>query len=66
MKFKVNDMTCGGCARHIQDALKRQDVTIEVTIDLKDKIVNVKTTLPEEKVAEIIQEEGYSPVLVTN
>lgn len=66
MKFKVNDMTCGGCARHIQDALKRQDVTMKVTIDLKDKLVEVETTLSQEKISEIIQDEGYSPVLVTN
>lgn len=66
MKFKVQDMTCGGCARHIQDALKRQDVSVKVTIDLKDKIVDVESSLDQEKVSEIIKEEGYHPVLVTN
>lgn len=66
MKFKVSDMTCGGCARHIQDALKQQDVTGKVTIDLKTKMVEVDSKLSQEKVAEIIKEEGYHPELVTD
>lgn len=66
MKFKVNDMTCGGCARHIQTALKQQDEASIVVIDLKLKTVEVQSRLNEDKISEIIRNEGYTPEFVTN
>ncbi|MFY8048012.1 MAG: heavy-metal-associated domain-containing protein, partial [Erythrobacter sp.] len=42
--FKVQGMTCGGCARGVTNALQRVDANAVVNIDLARKTVSVNST----------------------
>jgi copper chaperone len=53
--FNVQGMTCGHCA----NAVQREDATAQVTVDLAQKQVSVKSELPSEQILELIREEGY-------
>ena len=45
--FKVQGMTCGGCARGVTNALQRVDANAVVNVDLARKTVSVSPMLPE-------------------
>lgn len=59
--FKVNDMTCGGCAGKIQKALEESDSSLQVEIDIDKKKVSVTGEITETNVSDIISKTGYSP-----
>jgi len=57
--FKVQGMTCGHCVRAITRAVQSEDQAAEVQVDLGAGEVRVASRLPEERVIELISEEGY-------
>ncbi|MBT3251798.1 MAG: cation transporter [Candidatus Marinimicrobia bacterium] len=59
--FKVNDMTCGGCAGKIQKAIEESDVSLKVNIDIDKKKVSVTGNITETDAKEIIINTGYTP-----
>jgi copper chaperone len=59
-EFKVPDMNCGHCEKAITGALKKAGPEVEVRVDLKEKILTVKN-LPDETVAGVLKELGYTP-----
>ena len=59
--FKVNDMTCGGCAGKKQKAIEESDVSLKVNIDIDKKKVSVTGNITETDAKEIIINTGYTP-----
>ena len=63
MEFQVNDMSCGGCARSITNAVKQVDPAASVDVDIAQKTVKVTSSVSPENVLNAISEAGYNPVL---
>ena len=63
MEFKVNVMSCGGCARSITMAVTQVDPAASVDVDIAQKTVKVSSSISPEKVLNAISEAGYNPVL---
>ncbi len=62
MKFKVENMTCGGCVKSITRAVQNSDAAAQVDADLQTKIVDIRTVRPETEVAAILAKAGYEAV----
>jgi len=60
--FKVQGMTCGHCVKAVTQAIQLLDQTAVVAIELDSGKVVVDSTLARERIAEAIQDEGYSVV----
>lgn len=57
--FNVIDMTCGGCAAAITEAIRSIDPDATVKADPATKIVNVESRLPASSIADAIAAAGY-------
>ncbi|HVL74585.1 MAG TPA: heavy-metal-associated domain-containing protein [Noviherbaspirillum sp.] len=64
LELRVENMTCGGCARHVTQAVQSVDSNARVDVDLAGKKVRVETQADPEAVAAAIAEEGYPATLV--
>jgi copper chaperone len=60
-EFHVADMTCGHCVSTITKALKDADPEAKVDIALDEHRVVVQSRYPEERIAGVIREAGYTP-----
>ena len=58
--FNVQGMTCGHCVRAVTSAIKGEDSTADVQIDLTKGEVTVHSQLPADQIIGLIVEEGYS------
>jgi copper chaperone len=60
--FKVEDMTCGGCAASIKRAVARIDAGAEVDVDLPQHLVTVRPAAADAAALEAaIREAGFTP-----
>lgn len=59
IELTVEKMKCGGCAANVERAVKAQDVTATVQIDLTQKLVQIQSNLPAATLAKTISEAGY-------
>lgn len=59
VRFEVNGMTCGGCARSITNAIESVDPTAKITTDVQQRLVTVETNAEESSIIEVIREAGY-------
>ena len=60
MKFFVENMTCGGCAKGVTASIKAIDEQAEITIDLPEKLVNVDTQADQSVLISALQEDGWN------
>ena len=58
--FTVTGMTCGHCEKSVKQAVLTLDPTALVEIDRSQNHVAVDSAQPREKIAAVIEEEGYS------
>jgi copper chaperone len=58
--FKVEDMSCGHCEKAIKEELSRENPSVKVDVNLKDKTVHVEN-LPDDRVVYLLKEIGYTP-----
>jgi copper chaperone len=58
--FNVQGMTCGHCVRAVTNAIKGEDPSADVQIDLAKGEVRVQSELANEQVIGLIEEEGYT------
>ena len=49
MKLRIDAMTCGGCARSVTATIKDLDPNATVQIDVATKIVELESTVAEQK-----------------
>lgn len=57
--FNVQGMTCGHCVRAVTEAIKNDDPTANVQVELASKQVKVQSSLSPERIVSLISEEGY-------
>ncbi|MCE2746446.1 MAG: heavy-metal-associated domain-containing protein [Burkholderiales bacterium] len=65
IELTVEKMKCGGCSANVERAVKAQDPTAQVQIDLAKKLVQVESSLPAASLAKTISDAGY-PAVVNN
>jgi copper chaperone len=61
MKFHVEDMTCGGCARAVTAAVKAIDPEARVDADPPTRTVQVETRRAEADVRAALTDAGFPP-----
>lgn len=57
--YAVKGMTCGGCVRHVEKALKNTPGVTAVTVDLARATATVEGTATFEALAAQVAEAGY-------
>lgn len=62
MKLRIDNMTCGGCARSVTATIKAIDPNASVDIDVASKLVNVQSAADEQKVIDALAEDGFPAV----
>ncbi|WP_164709206.1 heavy-metal-associated domain-containing protein [Acinetobacter sp. B51(2017)] len=62
MKFRIDNMTCGGCARSVTATIQDLDPNAQVNIDVASKLVEVNTTLDQQQIVAALTEDGFPPV----
>lgn len=58
-ELNVENMTCGGCARHVTKAVQSVDSGAKVDVDLNTKTVRVDTSADQHQVIAAINEAGF-------
>jgi copper chaperone len=61
MQFHIETMTCGGCARGVTKAIQSVDATATVTADPPNRVVEVTTTAPRDRIVAALTEAGFAP-----
>lgn len=62
MKFQIERMTCGGCARSVRKAIAAVDPKAEISVDLPNRTVEVESSVSEYLFALALASEGYPAV----
>lgn len=57
--YRVNGMTCQGCARSVTNAIKAVAPTAQVAVDLEAKTVAVDGLVGEEAVKQAVADAGF-------
>jgi copper chaperone len=60
MTFKVEGMTCGGCARAVTNAVKGVDPEAEVAADVPGRTVTVASRADQARIVAALAEAGYT------
>lgn len=60
--YRVNGMTCGGCVKHVEKALRAVPGVVAVTVDLAKGTAAVEGTASIEALAAQVAEAGYDLV----
>ena len=63
-RFKVSDMTCGGCVKAITAAVKQVAPEATVVADLETRRVDVTGPARAEVLAEALREAGFTPEVI--
>lgn len=64
MKFRIDNMTCGGCARSVTATIKDLDENARVEINVDTKLVEVESTVGEAEIVAALIEDGFPPVVI--
>ncbi|SEJ84409.1 heavy-metal-associated domain-containing protein [Paraburkholderia diazotrophica] len=64
MRFEVKDMSCGGCANAIKQAIMREDAAARLAIDVAGKTVEVESTASPERLMAAIEAAGFHPTVL--
>ena len=57
--YRVDGMTCGGCAKSVTSAIEQALPGAEVTVDLEAKTVTVAGNDDQAKVAQAVDDAGF-------
>ncbi len=63
MKFRIDNMTCGGCARSVTATIKDLDENATVNIDVATKLVEVESSVSADQIIIALTEDGFPPVI---
>ncbi|HMO44785.1 MAG TPA: heavy-metal-associated domain-containing protein [Rubrivivax sp.] len=61
MKFHLDDMSCGGCARSVTKAIQTLDPEAQVSANPPARQVEITTTAAREQVVATLREAGFPP-----
>lgn len=59
MDLKIENMTCGGCARSVTKAIQSVDPNAKVETNPAARAVKVETTAPQAVILQVLEEAGY-------
>lgn len=59
MQFKVENMSCGSCAKHIETAVKTVDAAARVEVDTVARSVRVQTGADRSAIEKALADAGY-------
>lgn len=59
MELKIENMTCGGCARSVAKAIQSVDPNAGIETDPAARTVRVETTASSAAVQRVLEEAGY-------
>jgi copper chaperone len=62
MKFEIKNMTCGGCARNVTNAVQAVDPAAHITTDLARRSVEIQTDRSASAIAAALARAGYPVV----
>lgn len=62
MDFKIENMTCGGCAKSVTKAIQSVDPAAKIETDSASRMVKVETSATAAAVQQVLQEAGYPAV----
>ncbi len=57
--YKVSGMTCGGCARSVENAIRAVNPAAEIAVDQPKGMVTV-AGVDEAKIAQAVEDAGFS------
>jgi copper chaperone CopZ len=60
--YRVNGMTCGGCAKHVEKALRKVDGVIVASVDVAKGTASVEGAAAYEALSASVAEAGYELV----
>lgn len=58
-KYKVDGMTCSGCARSVTNAITKAAPNAEVSVDLTAGVVTVDGGVPSDMVKKAVEAAGF-------
>lgn len=61
MKFRIENMTCGGCARSVTATIQELDKNAKVNVDVVSKMVEVESSASESEIIAALTEDGFPP-----
>lgn len=62
MKFTIDNMTCGGCARSVTKAIQSVDPDARIETSPAARSVEVETTASLAALQQVLEEAGYPAV----
>jgi copper chaperone len=63
MKFHIENMTCGGCARGVTRAIKEVDPDANIITDPPTRSVQVSTTASQDEIVSALNRAGFTPAI---
>ena len=61
IEFRLQNMTCGHCAKAVAQALREVDPQAEMEVDLLNRKVKVRTTAHKPLLEAALAQAGYPP-----
>ena len=59
MDLKIENMTCGGCAKSVTKAIQSVDSAAKIETDPAARAVKIDTTATQAAILEVLEEAGY-------
>ncbi|MGB3815244.1 MAG: heavy-metal-associated domain-containing protein [Shinella sp.] len=59
MELRIENMTCGGCAKSVTRAIQSVDPNARIETDTADRTVKVETTADAEILQRVLEDAGY-------
>lgn len=59
MQFRIENMTCGGCARGVTKAIQKVDADAIVKADPPNRLVEVESSASVEDISAALSEAGF-------
>ncbi len=59
MRFHIENMTCGGCARSVTKAVETVDPKAKINADPLTKTVTIDSALPSDAFSRALEDAGY-------
>ena len=62
MQFHVQNMTCGSCVRHVNEAITKVDPAAKVEADTVSRKITVTTTVAQDVIEKALADDGYPAI----
>lgn len=64
MKFRVENMKCGGCVNHVKQKLEQLEGCARVTVDLASASAEVEGNISPQQIIDTLTAAGYPATLL--